>query len=334
MSSALKMSNLPKAEQAYLKQNGFGSVPVCPLQADASSRQYWRLEGVNMLLMTDRQNPDGFEAFVRLSSHLNGLGLSAPRINAADHQSYMALIEDFGDQTYANCLNKGIDEHELYSLAVDALAHLHNAKQAANVSAPSFDLERMLNEVTLFAEWFATAVNPRIDQETFNKDVHALWFDAFRKLDLQPETLVLRDFHVDNLMLLDERDGIARCGLLDFQDALLGAREYDLLSLLQDARRDLAPGLEQKMLERYLGQVETQRSRDEILHRYHVFGVLRHARIAGIFTRLDKRDGKSWYLTFLPRVLRQLENAIEHAGLRELTEFLDKSLPGWQEYKP
>ncbi len=158
----------------------------------------------------------------------------------------------------------------------------------------------------------------------------ALWSKAIEPLTGKPEAMVHRDFHIDNLMVLKDRTGVARCGLLDFQDAVRGPREYDLMSLLQDARRDLGRGVEDAMLDYYAQNAPGQRSRAEIARRFALLGVQRHSRIAGIFVRLCRRDGKRRYLKFLPRVLRQIESALQNAGLTEIETLLDTELRGWR----
>lgn len=140
--------------------------------------------------------------------------------------------------------------------------------------------------------------------------------------------LVLRDFHIDNLMLLKDRNGIKSCGLLDFQDAVIGATEYDLVSLLQDTRRDLTPELETQILNRYLASASG--SAVETKHRYHLLGAQRHTRLARQFLRLNKRDDKPGYLQFIPRVLQQMQTALKAADLTEIEDFIDTSLPSWR----
>ena len=189
-----------------------------------------------------------------------------------------------------------------------------------------------MEELTLFTDWFAPAVRPDLDLPAFRARFLDLWQQALAPVDGRAETVVLRDFHVDNLMLLGERAGVARCGLLDFQDGLPGPCEYDLVSLLQDARRDLSGSLEQEMLAHYLQNApRALGTPDAIRLRYHLLGAQRHARILGVFLRLCLRDGKPRYLAFLPRVAAQLQTALEAAGLGAIDAFLAAQLPGWQE---
>lgn len=322
---------LAPQSRAFLARNGQDDPRLTAFTADASPRRYYRLEGQGVILMEDPTDPVGFDAYIRLSAHLNGLGLSAPRVLATDAPNGLALIEDFGDSTYAQCLAKGHDEGALYELAIDALLHLHNNPRGGDIDLPRYDLARILDELEIFAEWFAPAVAPDHDAPAFARAWRAVWADTLAPVGARFDTLVMRDFHVDNLMLLDGRDGVARCGLLDFQDGVIGPCEYDLMSLLQDARRDLTPGLEATALARYLAGAPAHLGRaQDIRRRYFLLAAQRHARILGVFVRLCQRDGKPRYLEWLPRVLRQFQTALIDADLGEVSTLLDRHLPGWQ----
>jgi aminoglycoside/choline kinase family phosphotransferase len=121
-------------------------------------------------------------------------------------------------------------------------------------------------------------------------------------------------------MLLD--DGAQ--GLIDYQDALAGHPAYDLVSILQDARRDVSPELESKMLDHYASLTGVG---DEFRSHYALLGAQRNAKIIGIFTRLWKRDGKARYLDFLPRMWGLLERDLEHPELAPLKAWFDKHIP-------
>lgn len=322
----------PKNAQVFLARHGLEGAALIPLASDASARRYFRIPQHAMLLMADAQDPVGFASFVRLSRYLNGLGLAAPRVHGADHATCLALVEDFGDATYTACLAAGQDERALYELAIDALLHLHHQPLDEDLACAPYDQELLLDELELFPQWFAPQVAlGGLDHADFSKTLRALWAEALTPVAGQRNTLVLRDFHVDNLMLLSERSGVARCGLLDFQDGVIGACEYDLVSLLQDARRDLGPGLEAAMIERYIAGAPAHLGDGaQIKQRYAILGAQRHARIAGLFHRLNQRDGKPHYLDFLPRVLRQLDQALADARLDEIAALLHTALPDWQ----
>lgn len=318
--------------RGFLDRTGHRAAVLTPLPGDASARRYLRLEGAGLLLMSDATDAVGYAAFLRLAEHLGALGLSAPRIIASEPAAGLALIEDFGEATYARLLKKGADETALYELALDALLHLHRSETAKTIAVPPYDLALFLDEVSIFSDWFVPTLRPDLDRRAFDADFRALWRAALSPVSDRRDALVLRDFHIDNLMLLDGRQGVARCGLLDFQDAVIGLAEYDLVSLLQDARRDLAPGLESHLLARYLDHAPRfLGTREEVTNRFHLMGAQRHTRIAGLFLRLDQRDGKPGYLRFLPRVIGQMQRALADAGLTQIEAMLDTTLPGWRE---
>lgn len=325
------MTKVEPDHLTFLTLHGHGQAVLTPLPGDASARRYLRVSGADLLLMDDRHDPTGFDAFVRLARHLRDLGLSAPKVLATDAGKGLALIEDFGTATYGALLDQGTDEMALYELAIDALVHLHAAPAATRIEVPHYSMDMLLDELSIFSHWFLPALRPDLSPVEFDGPWRALWRKALTPLENGRNTLVLRDFHIDNLMLLADRDGVARCGLLDFQDAVLGPAEYDLVSLLQDARRDLAPGLEARLLARYLAAAPAEMGSDaDIRHRYHLLGAQRHTRIAGLFPRLNKRDGKPGYLRFMPRVLGQMQTALRDSGLTEISDHLDATLPGWR----
>lgn len=330
--TTMTAAHLSVPTRKFLARHGLDRSALEAFEADASPRRYFRVVGEGLLLMEERQDPQGFAAYLRLSHHLNGLGLSAPRVFGADPAHGLALVEDFGDATYGACLGRGQDEAALYRLAVDTLLHLHHDDTGNTVAQPEYVLQTHLDELAIFSDWFVPAVAPDVDITRFNAQFLELWREALQPVATRLDTLVLRDFHIDNLMLLDDRSGVASCGLLDFQDGVLGPCEYDLVSLLQDARRDLSAGLESELLGYYARNAPAHLGGAEaIRHRYALLGAQRHARILGVFVRLCQRDSKPRYLTFIPRVLRQFQTAMTDAGLTDIADFLDETLPGWAE---
>ncbi|HEY9164234.1 MAG TPA: phosphotransferase, partial [Magnetovibrio sp.] len=221
--------------QAFLDDAGWGAVPPHALPGDASSRRYLRLaQGSQRVLLMDAPPEVGEDVrpFMRIDRHLLDLGLSAPEILAEDVEHGFLLLEDFGDSTFTNLLAQGANEAELYALATDTLVALHameNLLSAPDWLAPYND-ERLLAETALLPDWFMEAQG--IDISTTARAAYdRAWQKVFQAVHAGPRTLVLRDFHVDNLMRLNGRDGVRACGLLDFQDALAGHPAYDLMSL-------------------------------------------------------------------------------------------------------
>lgn len=312
----------------FLRLSGFDPDRAEALPADASPRRYFRLAGSNPpRLAMDAEPGRDFDAFLTVARHLTALGFSAPAIEAVDAARGLAVVEDFGSRTFTRALAEGVNERALYELAVDTLAALHETRASTAVDVPAYDEGPLLAEIRLFADWFAAhAGGP--SGKGFTDAFLGLWRDALADVATRRDALVLRDFHVDNLMIVPGRDGIAACGLLDFQDALIGSPAYDLVSLTQDARRDLSPGLETHLTSRYLA-ARPDIDRARFMAHYHLLGAQRHIKVAGIFLRLSRRDGKHAYLAHMPRVLLLLGRSLDAAGLGAIRDCLDKSLPGW-----
>ncbi len=230
-----------------------------------------------------------------------------------------------GDDTFTRLLAGGADATRLYALAIDALIALHRKPDAAPAWLPTYDDARLLTEAGLLTEWYMPAVGAA-PSPTRARDYRALWQAVFPVARGVPETLVLRDYHVDNLMLLPGRAGIAALGLLDFQDAVRGPVTYDVMSLLEDARLDVPEALQRAMRARYLAAFPAldPAAFDASLA---ILGAQRHAKVIGIFTRLCMRDGKPAYLAHIPRVFRLLERALAHPVLGALRGWFDAALP-------
>lgn len=337
MSASLFPSQDPREaeRQDFLRENGLAASRIEALPADASPRRYFRLHGTGrpQLLMDVAPGAADFEPFLAVARHLTALGFSAPRIEAVDTGLGLAVIEDFGNRTFTRLLADGADEKGLYELAVDTLVALHRSDAARHIDLPRYDEGPLFMELEMFTDWFAPVIDPQIDVAAFRAEFLGLWRSALEPVVRQTDALVLRDFHVDNLMVVEGRQGVAACGLLDFQDALLGSPAYDLASLTQDARRDLAPGLEPHLLARYLA-ARPELDAPRFTADYHLLAAHRHTKVAGNFERLSRRDGKHGYLVHIPRVLRLLDKAMAAAGLDAIRAFLDRNLPGWAAWPP
>jgi aminoglycoside/choline kinase family phosphotransferase len=238
------------------------------------------------------------------------------------------LIEDLGDDTYTRLLAAGHDERTLYELATDLLIDLHRrpAKKAVPSGLAPYDLAAFQREADLFVAWYMPAVTGKAASEALLESYRTCWKAVLPLAYGAPGTLVLRDYHVDNLMLVHGRVGLAACGLLDFQDALVGPASYDFISLVEDARRDIAPELIAAMRARYVAAFPAL-DRDAFDASCAVLAAQRHAKVIGIFTRLCVRDGKPKYLVHIPRVWRLLERAAAHPALAPVRQWLDGNIP-------
>ena len=313
----------------FLAAAGWGDAARLPLPGDASFRRYVRLAGADgsAMLMDAPPPQENALAFLGVARLLHRLGLSAPLIHAEDAEAGFLLLEDFGNDTYTRLLAAGAAEAPLYALAVDVLVALNRRFATDHApDLPPYDDARLLAEAALLVDWYLPAVTGRLTPPALREEYLALWRALLPLARGVPQTLVLRDYHVDNLMRLEGRAGIAACGLLDFQDAVLGPASYDLVSLLEDARRDVSPDLAAAMRERFLGALPAI-DRAAFDRSYAVLGAQRSCKIVGIFTRLCVRDGKPAYLPHIPRVWRLIEQDARHAALAPLREWLDRHIP-------
>lgn len=314
----------------FLAKAGWGDADRRVLAGDASFRRYDRLSrgGANAVLMDAPPPMEDVRPFIKIDRLLRRMGLSAPEILAEDPKAGLLLLEDLGDDTYTRVLANGGDENALYELALDLLVEMHRrfAESGDAAALAPYDDEALLAEATLLTDWYMPAVLGRKTPARLREDYCALWRTAFREARHMPATLVLRDYHVDNLVWLRDRPGAAACGLLDFQDALLGPVTYDLVSLLEDARRDVPRALTRRLLERYLTAFP-ELDRDAFTASYAILGAQRSAKILGIFTRLDRRDGKPVYLQHIPRVWRWLQGDLAHPALAPLRDWFARELP-------
>jgi aminoglycoside/choline kinase family phosphotransferase len=332
MSDAVASLPLREAQRtAFLARAGFAGASLVALPADASTRRYFRLDGAGLLLMDSPPHSEPIGPFVRIARQLQALGLSAPALLQVDEEAGLALIEDFGHGTYTRLLAAGHPEGELYRLAVDTLVALHRASPDPELDA--YDARQLSDECALFIDWYAPLLIGKDAARGLREAYLALFADACREVAHRREALVLRDFHVDNLMLLEGREGIAACGLLDFQDGLAGAAAYDLMSLLEDARRDVPEALRVSLLTHYLMQ-RPELDASRFLEDYRCLAAQRHAKVLGIFVRLAGRDGKHGYLAHLPRTLGLFVRALDAEAFAPLREWLNRHLPGWRDELP
>jgi aminoglycoside/choline kinase family phosphotransferase len=349
------------AMSAFLSEVRWGDAKREPIPGDASSRRYIRLRRgeKTAMLMDQPQNaeapaaaPDaspetrralGYNALARLAGadcgrfvavarHLKKCGLGAPEIYAADLKNGFLIIEDLGDDLYTDVLNGGASEKELYASAIDALVRLH-ADGAPQWLAPDkplfvYDETALLAEIELLTEWFLPAALSRPIDEALAGEHRDLWRKALRKTSFGPPMFVHRDYHAQNLLWRGGLEGIARVGVIDFQDAVAGSPAYDLVSLLEDARRDVHPDLAESMTARYLEESNATPADAEVFRAAAaLLAAQRNAKIIGIFARLAKRDHKPRYLAHLPRVWRYMEKDLSHPELRELRTWYDANVP-------
>jgi N-acetylmuramate 1-kinase len=324
----LAISERDRLRADFVCRAGWGDAGERLLAGDASFRKYFRLSRprASAVVMDAPPPQEDVRPFVRIGRHLIGLGLSAPTIHAVDEDNGFLLLEDMGDDTFARVLAAGGDEAEVYARATDVLVVLHRAgTQALLPGLGAYAGEALIDAAMLLPEWYLPAASGRPTPDEETTAYRAAWRACLANLPAMTDTLLLRDYHKDNLMWLPARSGVKACGLLDFQDAQQGHPSYDLVSLIEDARRDVAPAVHAACLARYL--FETGLDAKDFAAGFALMAAQRHARIIGLFVRLLERDGKPEYLPHLPRVWRMFERALRHEALQPLRAWVDRLLP-------
>ena len=307
----------PAGLDEFLKLHGWEGAVVAPVAGDASFRRYFRVESAargKAILMDAPPPHEDPRPFLHIAQYLNGHQFRAPEIFATDLTRGLLLIEDFGDRRMREHLDEHPeDEAAVYRTAIDAILRL---AQTPAVQAQAYDIATYMREVQLLSEWYMPAMGLSFDVQEFDQ----IWTEALAPLAEYQKVTVLRDYHAENIMLLDD----GQQGIIDFQDALVGHPAYDLVSLLQDARRDVSPTLEAEMLAYYHAAAKPGVDFDA---HYALLGAQRNTKIIGIFTRLWKRDGKERYLSFLPRMWGLLERDLAHPDLAPVKHWFDTFIP-------
>jgi hypothetical protein len=313
----------PAAAPEFLAKHGWGGAEIRPLAGDASFRRYFRVHrgSETAVLMDAPPEHEDIGPFLTVAGHLLDRGFAPPRPLGIDREKGLLLLEDFGNERVAPLLAREPErERPIYEAAVDILARI--AEQAAPADLPPYDDEAMTREVLLFTDWYAPALGMDVDVDGYLPAWRSVWGDVLRVAAENP-VMVLRDYHADNLMVLPGRSEL---GLLDFQDALAGHAAYDLVSLLQDARRDVSPELEEEMIGLYCQRANVA-DRDLFRAHYEILGAQRNVKILGIFTRLWKRDGKPFYPTMHPRIWGYVERNFAHPALAPVRAWFDANVP-------
>jgi aminoglycoside/choline kinase family phosphotransferase len=313
-------TTLTDKTRAFLNSAGWDAVAE-PLTGDASTRKYFRLRqaGQTAVLMDASRALASVAPFVRVDEHLRRLDFSAPTILARDEAKGLLLLEDFGDATFARLLESGAEPEKLFALATDVLVALHQHPQAIPGGLRAYDPHKMLADIELYLDWCTPGIS-----ETGRNEFKTVWREVLPAAHQIPVSLLLRDYHVANLMLLPGRTGVKQAGLLDFQDAYQGPVTYDLVSLLQDARHDVAEDLRKKMVARYLVQFPAL-DRETFETSMAILAALRQTRILAIFERLSRHEGKHDYRQLhSPRVEQLLQKALRHPRLADVRQWFDQ----------
>ena len=314
----------------FLRRSGWENAARSSLAVDASFRQYARITAnkKTAILMDAPPKKESVSSFIKITEHLESLGYSVPHIFAKDIDFGFLLIEDLGNETFTQALSQKVDETQLYQSAIDVLINLHSREPSEVIphGLKSYDYNTLISEVVLFVDWYIVNLFGNEFAQKIRNDFLGIWDKLLSEISLSEETLVLRDFHADNLMWLPNRDGIRKCGLLDYQDAVKGPAAYDIMSLLEDARRDLKNGKADELFDYYCGAFP-KFNRTKFKKIYNILSAQRHCKVIGIFFRLAMRDSKLNYLKHIKRCWRLLEKVSKSPELKILDEWLNANIP-------
>jgi len=315
---------------AFVAAAGRDPAGLAPLAGDASNRRYLRLtdaRGRAVVMDAPPERGEDVRPFLGMTEELRARGLSAPAVLAADPRTGFLLLEDLGDALFAKVAATA-GEAALYGVAVDLLAH-HLAGPPARIGgqplAP-YDRATLMAEARLALDWYRPAATGTPTPPEMTAEMEAHLAAALGPAMQDRSALVLRDYHAENLIWLPERPGPARVGLLDYQDALAGHPAYDLVSLIEDARRDTAPDLAGAMVARFLA-ARPDLAPEAFRAALAALGAQRNLKIVGIFARLCRRDAKPRYLSLIPRVWRHLGRDLAHPELAALAGWVRHALP-------
>ena len=286
------------------------------LAGDASNRKYFIIKSQNIdrVLMYD-DNPESLEKFVKISNLLSDT-VTVPKIFLKLKENNILIIENFGKKKFSNIVNK-TNQNSLYLLATDALIHVH--KQKFNCNLDFYDENKFINESNLFFEWFLQ--EDRSLKDKLKQDFNNEFKSFINLLKNIPKVFIHRDYHVDNLFFIENKDKHFSCGWIDYQDALIGPCVYDLVSLTQDARIDVDTKLERKIINYYLKSFRNI-DPNEFEICYKVVAIQRHLKVLGIFKRLAVRDNKKNYLVHIPRVIKMLKKNLSSKEFRKIFKIL------------
>jgi aminoglycoside/choline kinase family phosphotransferase len=311
----------------FLSEHGWQGAEARPLAGDGSVRRYTRLkQGARTCLLMECPPELSIEPFLKIDALLRQLDLSAPEVLAASAGAGLALVEDFGDDTFSRLLANGADEATLYRLAVDLLIALHRRATPADLATlPVFDDDRALDGLFRMLDWYWPAIHGAAASETVRREFESAWRAVLPKMRKVPDSIALFDYHTDNLLKLD-RPGIAACGIIDFQDAVQAPVVFDIATLLANDRRAIPDSLRDALIDRYLAAFPAL-DRDAFMTAFAVKTAHWNTRIVGTFARLLRRDGKVLYQRFMPRVWFLVEHTIAHPALGPVAEWYRRHLP-------
>ena len=307
----------------FIKSNNILNNDMHLIETDASFRKYYRISGNNTLIMdAPYENGESVKSFHLIDKILLEMGVSAPAIHSIDENNGFILLEDLGDQIFSRILNDE-NEYALYQNAIGVLAHIYlesNEKKFNKKEIAFYSIDKLLEESNLFCDWF---MEKHCQIKLTNKEkleYQEILKKIFKGIDSTNSSLVLRDYHVDNLILLKDRKGINQVGVIDFQDAVIGSNIYDLVSLLEDVRRPITVQLKEQLIEEYI--YITSYDQKKLFKEMRFFSVQRNLKIIGIFSRLKYRDQKPKYMELINNAWNFINLHLEDPSFIELKSWI------------
>ena len=317
------MNNRDLNLYSFVLNCGFKEEDIIPIKNDASFRKYYRIKNKKLIVMdAPPDKGESIEQFRTIADIIHTFNLSAPQIVSFDTKQGFMLLEDFGQTSFSNILNKD-NESKLYKKAIEVLIEINKqskSKEKKISKLKSYSIDLLVNESLLFIDWYLEKRKGELVSSDQKKEFIKILNDFYNNIKPQSSTLVLRDYHVDNLFFLNNQKSLKQVGLIDFQDAVIGSPLYDLASLLEDVRRPLKSNLKKKLLEFYIKTINTNVQDAEREMRF--FSIQRNLKILGIFCRLSIRDKKDGYLKYLPNAVKLLRKNLQDPFFINLVNWL------------
>ncbi len=324
-------------DTSIFKKIGINDFKLKPIKSDASFRKYFRVyirnQKRNLLLVNSPKKTENNLGYLKATNIFEKINLSVPKIISFNISKGSFLIEDFGINTYTNSLKNGESEYKLYNLATDILIYINNQSKNLKKKLPQYTNKKLIEESMLFLEWYWPAIHKNKPKKDVVNEFIKIWNNLLNKNLRTKKVLVHRDFHIDNLFFLKDRKGLKACGLIDFQDAVIGPTSYDLVSLLEDARRNVNKEVIFKMYNKFVRKL-SKKQKEDFVKEYKVLAINRHLKVIGIFTRLCKRDKKNSYLKHIPRLWKLIEYNLNFYSLSELNKWINEFFPKKFRIKP
>ena len=317
------MNNRDLNLYSFVLNCGFKEEDIIPIKNDASFRKYYRIKNKKLIVMdAPPDKGESIEQFRTIADIIHTFNLSAPQIVSFDTKQGFMLLEDFGQTSFSNILNKD-NESKLYKKAIEVLIQINKqskSKEKKISKLKSYSIDLLVNESLLFIDWYLEKRKGELVNSDQKKEFIKILNDFYYNIKPQSSTLVLRDYHVDNLFFLNNQKSLKQVGLIDFQDAVIGSPLYDLASLLEDVRRPLRRNLQKKLLEIYIKAISINGQDAEREMRF--FSIQRNLKILGIFCRLSIRDKKDGYLKYLPNAVKLLRKNLQDPFFINLVNWL------------